>query len=205
MCKKSTIQTLSLGYWPILHCRLHLLYTLFLSVFLYSHTPYKTVLPQNTYMAELGLLSVYTHTEREREREETARGFQFKRNSAIGSNSTKSFPGHQVAGKRPARNKSWLKISNNANFMDLFLFTEAIILPRFRPPPNNPFVLNLQLCRKLTVKRKNNLSEHFFCMKGFTRIQKTVTSSQVFVIELFIVWKEVKFHLQELNKAINFH
>lgn len=163
-CKKSMIQTLSLGYWPILHCRLHLPDTLFQSFWL-SHTPYKTVLPQNSYMAELRLLSVHTHPP------EIARGFQFKRNSIIGSNSTKSFPGHQIAGKHPARNKSWLKISNNANFMDLFLFAKAIILPWFRPHPNNPFVLNLQLCRKLTVKRKNYLSEHLFSIKGFTRIK----------------------------------
>lgn len=96
-----------------------------------------------------------------------------------------TFPGHQAAGKHPARNKPWLKISNNANFLDLFLFTKAIILSWFRPNLNNQFVLNLQLCRKLTVKRKNYLLEHYFCMKGFT--SKAVTSSKVFAIELFMI------------------
>lgn len=58
---------------------------------------------------------------------------------------------------------------------------------------NNPFVLNLQICRKLTGKRKNYLLEHYFYMKGFTHIKKAVTSNKVFAVELFIIWEEALF------------
>lgn len=71
--------------------------------------PCNNISLQNTYTAELGLVAC-THTRVQ----ETAMGFPFKRSSAIGSNSTECFPGHQAAGKLSASNWHWLKISNNA-------------------------------------------------------------------------------------------
>lgn len=83
--------------WVTAHRVLETLPTL--STFLFSETPYKHISLQNTYTAELTPF-VYTHTHAQ----EAATAFPFKKTSVIGSNSTESFPGHQVAGKHSARN-----------------------------------------------------------------------------------------------------